>query len=720
MKKIIYFLLTMMFMISIFFTYFITSNLLQSNFLFNHYHILEVDIDTSDPVLFDEIVHQLQMFSIENEINISRYLFRGFNVLDIYSTNVREDPNIKLRSGIFPEGANYITNQPLREENYRKVGQFYFPGLNFEVRLFDFEQIHQVGLADQLFLTGSEEVVAMFIDEFSHYGQIVLLESFLYEPSGILSLFPVLAFSHNMQMNLISMQLRIMFVFMFVSLIMIFYYINQSRKQFFLEELWGRSSIQAVLIIFKDFVHFFIGLMICLFGGLIIFTLIFHQEHFFSIYLLALVLSTTIMFLLLLLIALIGSFFAKKTNEIGSNIKGKSLFWQIKGGAFLVKTSVYLLLWLGIASSFSAYQMLEQELSEFGNWEQAQDIFRTPLSRGRLSVLHDLRAMRELNNRLFRFYQQMVQDHDAFTIHPHQIIHVDGVIINENYLDINPIRGLNGSEVREQMIQDRYTLNLLVPEQFKYLENEIIEAYQNEFYFQKVFITNMFNEEVGEPLIEGITLDDLTVNIIYTEEGQNYFSFNKFHGGESNTFYDPIAMILPTESVDTSFVAALVTTSLYFYDSSGQAYETILPAITESEMVEINSAISVYDEANQEIIFMQQQLFYQLVEVILIITFSLLIFSLFIWAYYQTNSYQLNLKYLFGYSFWERHQTLIFVALFSNLIAGRLVVSILEVNPSAVWWFIGVFFLIDLVLIKILSHSLSKKSIVRVLKGGTL
>lgn len=230
----------------------------------------------------------------------------------------------------------------------------------------------------------------------------------------------------------------------------------------------------------------------------------------------------------------------------------------------------------------------------------------------------------------------------------------------------------------------------------------------------------MFNEEIGEPLVEGITVEDLTVHIIYTEEGQSYFSFNRFHGGQTNTFYDPIAMILPAASVDSSFAASLVTTSLYFYDSSGQAFETILPTILESEMVEINRIISVYDEANQEIILLQQRLFYQLIEVILIITFSLLMLSLFIWAYYQTNSYQLNLKYLFGYSFWERHQTLILTTLFSNLIAGGFIIFILDAAPSAIWWFIGGAFLIDLMMTKLLSDYLSKKSVVQVLKGGVL
>lgn len=228
----------------------------------------------------------------------------------------------------------------------------------------------------------------------------------------------------------------------------------------------------------------------------------------------------------------------------------------------------------------------------------------------------------------------------------------------------------------------------------------------------------MFNEEIGEPLVEGIALENLTVHIIYTEEGQSYFSFNKFHGGTSNTYYDPIAMILPIESMDTSVAGALVTTSLYFYDSSGQAYETILTAISESGMVEINSVISVYDEAHEDIIFLQQQLLYQLIEVILIIIFSLLMLGLFIWAYYQTNSYQLNLKYLFGYSFWERHQALILVALFSNLISGRLVMLIFDTSPLTVLLFIGGFFLIDLAMTKILSDYLSKKSVVRVMKGG--
>ena len=721
MKKVIYLLLTLMFITVIFITYFVTTHILQSNFLFNHYHILEIDFDTSESEnRLNEIANHLQQFSIENNININRYDFLSATAVDIYSTNIQADPHLRLRAGDFPEGVYYITNQPLTSGSFYSVGQLFFPGLNFDVHLYDFEQIYQVGLGGRLFLTGTQDTVATFIDEFSQYGQLTFQESLFPDSVAIFSWLQTLGFLYVYQLNFLLVQFRVMLVFMIVALIVIVYYVNQNRKQLLLEQLWGRSNMQATLFFLKDFAYFFMGLLIFLFCGLIIFAFVFHQEQFLSSYLSSLMLSVIVIFFLLFLVALIGISFAKKTNEMELNLKGKSFFFQLKGGAFLVKTSVYLLLWLSIASSLNTYQALSQQLSEFRNWEQTQNIFRTSLSPGRESTMHDLRAMRELNDRLFRFYQLMDLEHQAFTIYPHQIIHIEGVIINENYLDVNPIKDLNGLDIRDQLVQDKYTINLLVPEQFKHLENEIIEAYRNEFYFQKIYIQNMFNEEIGEPLIEGITMDDLSVYVIYTEEGQSYFSFNRFHGGQNNTFYDPIAVIFPLEHVDTSLVAALVANTLYFHAVSDEAFETISPAITESSAVEVNRVISIYDEVHQEVMLLQQQLLYQFIEVVLIITFSLLMLSLFIWAYYQTNSYQLNLKHLFGYSFWERHRLLILTTLFSNLIAGYLVVVIFNTDWATVWWFIGVFLVIDLILTKILSDYLSRKSVVRVLKGGSL
>lgn len=59
------------------------------------------------------------------------------------------------------------------------------------------------------------------------------------------------------------------------------------------------------------------------------------------------------------------------------------------------------------------------------------------------------------------------------------------VIINKNYLDVNPINSSNGVHIDEQLQNDEDTLNILAPEQFRHLESKIIDSYREWFYFIK-------------------------------------------------------------------------------------------------------------------------------------------------------------------------------------------------------------------------------------------
>ena len=53
--------------------------------------------------------------------------------------------------------------------------------------------------------------------------------------------------------------------------------------------------------------------------------------------------------------------------------------------------------------------------------------------------------------------------------------------------------GLGGSELAKQIVLDDLTLNLLVPEQYRDMEQEILAAWREYFYFEKVEAENDSN-----------------------------------------------------------------------------------------------------------------------------------------------------------------------------------------------------------------------------------
>lgn len=288
------------------------------------------------------------------------------------------------------------------------------------------------------------------------------------------------------------------------------------------------------------------------------------------------------------------------------------------------------------------------------------------------------------------------------------------IVIDENYLKVNPIQSSNGVPIIKQLHEDKNTLNVLVPEHLKVIEEHIVNSYREWFYFQSVEIVNMYNKELAQPLIEK-KIDDLKINIIYTKKGQEYFTFSNYRGNQKNRVIDPIA-VLYTDSLDTSNIGADATHSLFFVDNSnGNAYENISSSLEEANVKEINNVVSVYDEASDEIIELKWELFQQLIGLIIVIIFSFILFIAYIWSYYNAHLYQLTLKYLFGYSYWKRNKTIILIASLSNIFAAVWVFYFFK-STDIILLLLGTLFL-ELLFLTIFRNFLNEKNTNKVVKG---
>ena len=156
--------------------------------------------------------------------------------------------------------------------------------------------------------------------------------------------------------------------------------------------------------------------------------------------------------------------------------------------------------------------------------------------------------------------------------------------VSPNYFKFNPIETVSGNPIETQMIWDDNTLNLLVPEQHKELENEIISEYLDTFYFEKISVDNIHREEMGQPLLE-TAKEELYVNIIYVKDGQEYFTFRSdLAAGMSNIITDPIVSVY-TGNIHVSYAHSFMSQFVYFYAdavNSQAAYEAVLPYIQQA------------------------------------------------------------------------------------------------------------------------------------------
>lgn len=158
------------------------------------------------------------------------------------------------------------------------------------------------------------------------------------------------------------------------------------------------------------------------------------------------------------------------------------------------------------------------------------------------------------------------------------------VQVSPGYFKWNPIKTTDGSELKKQIVQDDLTLNLLVPEQYRDMEQEILTAWKEYFYFEKVEAENDYNELAGRKERLDITENQLTVNIIYVKDGQRYFTYRSdCAAADGSWITDPLVQIY-TGNIHCNYAHSFLTQWTYIPSEAGspeKAYEEIAPYILE-------------------------------------------------------------------------------------------------------------------------------------------
>ncbi|MDL2232931.1 hypothetical protein LJC63_05030 [Ruminococcaceae bacterium OttesenSCG-928-L11] len=170
--------------------------------------------------------------------------------------------------------------------------------------------------------------------------------------------------------------------------------------------------------------------------------------------------------------------------------------------------------------------------------------------------------------------------------------------VSKNYFKFNPIVTVSGETIESRMISEDNTLNILVPEKYKTHESDIIAEYLELFYFEKVEVDNIHLEETQQPLSE-ITPNDLSVNIIYVKDGQDYFTYRTdLAQNTQNMITDPI-VVLYTGNIHVSYAHSLMSQFVYFFSeetTSEAAYACILPYIQQLNAEDSFQKVSLVKE----------------------------------------------------------------------------------------------------------------------------
>ena len=150
--------------------------------------------------------------------------------------------------------------------------------------------------------------------------------------------------------------------------------------------------------------------------------------------------------------------------------------------------------------------------------------------------------------------------------------------VSRNYFAHNPIEAADGSNLTEQFIYDNLTLNLLVPEKYRDMEEDIAAAHRDRFYFEKVEAENSYNQEAGISDRMNLAKEDLKINIIYVKDSQDYFSFRSDCALQTGCkVEDPIVQIY-TGNIHCNYAHSFMSQWVYIpseAESAEEAYQEI-------------------------------------------------------------------------------------------------------------------------------------------------
>ncbi len=154
--------------------------------------------------------------------------------------------------------------------------------------------------------------------------------------------------------------------------------------------------------------------------------------------------------------------------------------------------------------------------------------------------------------------------------------------VSRNYFKHNPIETADGQDVTEQFVYDDLTLNVLVPEKYRDMEEDIIAAHRDRFYFEKVEAENAYNKDAGLSARLDIPKEDLNIHIIYVRDGQKYLSFRKDCARQTECqVEDPVVQVY-TANIHCNYAHSFMTQWVYFPSDAGSAenaYQEVFPII---------------------------------------------------------------------------------------------------------------------------------------------
>jgi putative ABC transport system permease protein len=299
------------------------------------------------------------------------------------------------------------------------------------------------------------------------------------------------------------------------------------------------------------------------------------------------------------------------------------------------------------------------------------------------------------------------------------------ILLNNNYLKKHPVYDLNGKVV--SIDENERVHTFLVPEKYAYLEDQIIETYEN-YYITFQGIPKQLKEDIetvqevlNEKSPELFGNEPDAIKIIVIKNGQGYFTYDmNVHPESKNMVYDRIIDI----NTRGAYKSGDISTNLGYFikvDNPEEPFLSISDKVKELGLeAYYYDAYSAYSNVAEEVnmylgILSQIAMIFGIagITIAILIAYSIMI-------YMEKEKMELSVKLLNGFSFLGRHgrklfRTILFYILFlpTFYFVGE---NVLETRALAL--LISGMVILDLLLTYILINIYEKRNIKDILKGN--
>ncbi len=382
-----------------------------------------------------------------------------------------------------------------------------------------------------------------------------------------------------------------------MTLTSIIYFNIKNRKNIYICKLFGYSnnkisieySLKTILELLKFSV---IAIVMILVGSFFSLTSIIELKY--------LLIITLLVSLIAILICFLVSYISIHVIYIYNNIqtlKGENQIKFIYAFSFILKFVMILFLvinFLNLVPLIKDNRVMQENLT---TWLDTENYYKTNISY--IGQMDSVNIDFEANSKSKKIVNDLEQEKNGFEIYSDNYvvtstgqylyernvqngIPVDAspygtaITVGKNYFNFNAIETENKVPIEEQIIHDENILNILVPVSRRQYQDIIIEQFKEYFYFQKIMVDNIYRKDLDEEL-NAMSVDELNINIIYVDDNQEYFTFNRnVAENNGNKIIDPITII---NINNFYYYSSMLSAHFYFYSETKNPYNDILPIL---------------------------------------------------------------------------------------------------------------------------------------------